>query len=208
MPSYSPAQDGHGGVGGWSDDDTFLALLSGDFGSEIGLVFEVSGNPIESGQVALTLSDTEPFWPVVAMQLYLVPELAPDDFSGAALPGERGGVLIAEVEAGGDAGTVVAFTFGETFNPANQAQVEASLTQLVAISEHPGWTHRLAFDLSLIEAAELVHFESLETVGGTAPALETVEGAPLEVEPKRGLRLGPAFTGDGGILGPHGPFER
>jgi hypothetical protein len=180
VATYLPVQDGDAALGAWNDSNAILNAKADPFGSHIGLVFDTAGLPIVSGEVRLTLDVLTDQPEVAGLQLWWVPESAPADFSVGDLPGTRNELLVAEALYTGEApGTHVHLMLGQTYNAATQIQIDAALSQLIAMTGTAGWSGRIAFTVEALSGSTL-RFEASESAG-TPPTLDVVEVSPSEV---------------------------
>lgn len=183
MPAYTtdpPGQDGHSAGGGWSDAGMVLEASQGVFGGAIGLVFQAAGLPIESGEIRLVLDATTDVPALAVVQAWLVPQASPADYGGSHLPGARSELLIAEtLTASAAPGSTITLVLGQTYNAANQPQIDAATAQLHAVTGLASWSHRLAVTVQA-QTGDTLRFVASEGAG-TAPTLDVIETAPQEV---------------------------
>lgn len=201
-----PSQDGHATLGTWNEGTGGVYLLVRGTGAQrsiAGLQFATDASPLGGGTLDVTVGLDFTQAPTT-LQLSWIPEAEPAPFANGALPGQRGDLLVAEINiaANADAGTELQFAIGQTPNAANAVTCAETLAAMRDLTAVDGWGGTLAFSVA-ITGAVTMNLGSLDVgvpadfVGIEAPAEVVGAQAARRYRPLRGEP--PEWAG--GILG-------
>ena len=132
------------------------------------------------------------------VEAWLVAELAPADYSNLKLPGNRSEIRIGEAAFGA---STTAIVLGQTPRAENASQCQSAFEALVAFSQSPGWSGRIALTVETTSGSAL-RFDASE-VGATGPKLSTTETmqAQTDIAIARLFRFPDRYERESGILG-------
>lgn len=189
--SASGAQNGYALGGGWVGDpgelivssvgspDTYTGLVF-TWGVELDALGRPLGPPVLLAEMTLTLVTTPAFTSdpgETTIELYVVPEAAPDDY-GTETPTLRDELLVAAVVVSLDeVPKSVVFELGTYEGDDDQSETCATNleTMRTLYWSSSRWSGRAAFTVTIPSGSFDWHFCSSTTPDGTAPVLTSVE---------------------------------